>query len=146
MGGYNIYRSSSPAGPFAKVNDLPTDRTAYFRDEGLPAMTRFYYKVAAVDSSGNQGTASGVAQATTSLPGAEGFPLDLDAATPCSPCLAYLSGDTKAELVTGAGEVYVVRHDGTELLDGDDNAQTYGVFAGTGSRPVLGAPGGGRSR
>jgi hypothetical protein len=140
VGGYNIFRSSSLAGPFARINDLPTDRTAYFRNEELPAMTRFYYKVAAVDSSGNQGPASGVAQATTSLPGAEGFPLDLDVGTPCSPCLAYLSGDTKADLVTGAGEVYAVRDDGTELLDGDNDAQTYGVFAGTGFGPFWAPP------
>src|SRR5207253_3951584 len=51
--GYNVYRASSPAGPFTGVNAAPVDRTAYFEDEGLPGLTRFDYEVSAVDSSGN---------------------------------------------------------------------------------------------
>ena len=42
VGGYNIFRSSSQAGPFVKVNDLPTDRVAYYRDEVAPFVAERY--------------------------------------------------------------------------------------------------------
>jgi len=36
------------------VNAVPTDRISYFHDEALPPLTRFYYRVTNVDSSGNE--------------------------------------------------------------------------------------------
>ncbi len=140
LSGYNIYRAFQSAGPFARVNATPIGRISYYRDEDLPPLTRFYYKVASVDSSGNEGGTSGIAQATTSLPADPGFPLALGGATSSSPCLAYLSGDTRAEVVTGAEEIYAVQYDGKELIDGDHDSRTYGVFSSTGFGPFWSPP------
>ncbi len=138
--GYDVYRSTAPSGPFTRVNAVPLNRHSYFRDEDLPSLTRFYYQVAAVDSSGNRSSLSSSAQATTSLPLHPGFPLELAAATSSSPCLAYLSGDTRAEIVTGADEIYITKDDGTELLDGDHDTRTYGVFTNSGFGPFWTPP------
>jgi hypothetical protein len=54
VAGYNVYRSTSQAGPFARVNAVPTDRTAYFHDENLPPLTKFWYRITSVDSSANE--------------------------------------------------------------------------------------------
>jgi hypothetical protein len=34
LAGYNIYRSTVAAGPFTRVNLIPTDRTSFYHDEG----------------------------------------------------------------------------------------------------------------
>jgi len=138
--GYNIYRSSSPGGPFLRANDLVTDKISYFEDENLPPLTRFYYQVTAVDIDGNEGGASLVAQATTSLPAHGGFPLIIGATASSSPCIGYFNGDTKAEVIAGGSEVYVTTDAGIEYLDGDQDAQTYGVFDGTGFGPFWTPP------
>jgi hypothetical protein len=140
LAGYDVYRAVDASGPFSRINPVPTERISYYRDEDLPPLTRFYYKVASVDSSGNVSATSPVTQATTSLPEAPGFPLALGAATSSSPCLAYLSGDTLAEVVTGADEVYAVQYDGKELMDGDHDTRTYGVFSSTGFGPFWTPP------
>ncbi|MEO7842203.1 MAG: C25 family cysteine peptidase, partial [Candidatus Eisenbacteria bacterium] len=41
LAGYNVYRSIAQAGPFTRMNAIPTDRTAVYVDEGLPSLTRF---------------------------------------------------------------------------------------------------------
>ncbi len=140
LSGYNVYRGAAPAGPFVRVNAVPTGKVSYYRDEDLAQLTRYYYKVAAVDSSGNESGLSGVAQASTSLPPEPGFPMALAQSTSSSPCLAYIDGDKKAEVVTGSNEIYVAKANGEELLDGDEDSRTYGVFSRTGVGPYWAPP------
>jgi hypothetical protein len=91
--GYNVYRSSASSGPFSRINQNTTIRTAYYNDEGLPPLTVFYYKVAAQDSSGNEGPISIAFSASTTMPLHDEFPVELEAATNASVTLADLDYD-----------------------------------------------------
>ncbi|GBU23423.1 hypothetical protein R83H12_00034 [Fibrobacteria bacterium R8-3-H12] len=61
--GYRIYRNSASSGTFTQVD---TSGSASFTDEGLGAVTTYYYKVAAYNSSG-EGTQSSYVSAKTLL-------------------------------------------------------------------------------
>lgn len=130
--GYVIYRSTNPAGPFTRVNGFADSKIAYYNDELLPPLTRFYYRIAGIDQSGNESTQSATAAATTTLPSSAGFPLPLGGATSSSPTFSYFDGDTIPEIVTGAEELYVVSGLGTEYVDGDNDTRTYGVYSTSG--------------
>ena len=78
LAGYNIYRSASVAGPFARINGSVETDTAY-DDAGPPASGGLaWYEVAALDQSGNQSAASApvsVSIATTlSIAMSPGYP------------------------------------------------------------------------
>ncbi len=135
LAGYAIYRSSVSGGPYTRVNAFPDARTAYFKDFGLPAFTRQYYRIAAVDSSGNVGAQSAEISSTTNPPTHGGWPLTLGRSTPSSPVVANIdnSGDGSLDLVVGADRFYALHADGTELRDGDLDTRTEGVFAGVGN-------------
>jgi hypothetical protein len=55
LAGYNVYRGTSAAGPFTKLNSalLTTPR---YQDSSAPAVTTSYYQVEAVDQLGNRST------------------------------------------------------------------------------------------
>lgn len=55
--GYHVYRSTSASGSFNRINLLMVQPTSY-ADLELPAGTTFFYKIAAVDSTGNVGPLS----------------------------------------------------------------------------------------
>ncbi|HEV7300165.1 MAG TPA: malectin domain-containing carbohydrate-binding protein, partial [Tepidisphaeraceae bacterium] len=63
LAGYNVFRASSPSGPYAKVNGSLLSASSYF-DGQAPAGAPSYYYVVAVDLSGNSSTESGTASAT----------------------------------------------------------------------------------
>ena len=132
MRGYVLYRSLAVGGPFTRINPFADARIAYYNDENLPPLTRYYYKIAAVDLSGNESAASTVAGATTTLPLAPGFPLALGGATSSSPAFSFFDGDTIPEIVAGSDELYVISGLGKEYVDGDNDARTYGVFSSSG--------------
>ncbi|MDZ4805647.1 MAG: C25 family cysteine peptidase [Candidatus Eisenbacteria bacterium] len=129
--GYNIYRSATSGGSYSRINQNTTIRTAYYNDEGLPALTAFFYKVAAQDSSGNEGPLSTVFSASTTLPLHDQFPVELESATNASVTLADLDYDGDLEILAGAGEVYAIQPDGTEVFDGDGDIRTLGVLTNT---------------
>jgi hypothetical protein len=138
--GYNIYRSSAQAGPFSRLNQYATERHAYYSDEGLPPLTVFYYRVAAQDSAGNEGPWSNVVSASTTLPTAEGFPVELRAATNASVTLADLDYDGTLEILAGASEIYVINPDGSDFYDGDQDIRTLGPLTNTFSPGYWNAP------
>lgn len=70
LDGYNVYRSQTSGfaiGDGTPVNAAPVDETR-FVDEGLQNETTYYYRVTAVDLSGQEGGPSGEASATPLLP------------------------------------------------------------------------------
>ncbi len=138
--GYRIYRSSNVGGPFTLITPNVQDKVSIYLDEGLPPLSRYYYGVVAVDVSGNSGPLSSIAEVTTSLPPAFGFPFVIGASTSSSPCLAYLNADPVAEVLTGGDEIYAVHSDGSEWIDGDNDIQTFGVFSNTGMGPFWSPP------
>ncbi len=59
--GYNVYRSSAAAGPYAKLNSSPDAGTA-FTDTTVAASQTYYYVTTAVNSSGAESTYSNQVQ------------------------------------------------------------------------------------
>jgi hypothetical protein len=138
--GYNVYRSSAQVGPFSRLNQYTTERHAYYSDEGLPPLTVFYYKVAVQDSAGNEGPMSNVVSASTTLPTAEGFPVELKAATNASVTLADIDYDGTLEILAGASEIYAINPDGSDFHDGDFDIRTLGPLTSTLSPGYWNAP------
>ncbi|HET9235531.1 MAG TPA: FG-GAP-like repeat-containing protein, partial [Candidatus Eisenbacteria bacterium] len=124
--GYTIYRSPTPNGTFTRINPWTVLRTSLFEDSGLPPMTSYSYKVAAVDSSGNASSLSSVTTVTTKLPLHAGWPVDTGASTPAGVCLTDLNGDGDLEVLGGGLEVLALAPDGGDFYNGDQNALTKG--------------------
>ncbi len=127
--GYDIYRGTSPGGPFDRVNSFMVEGTAAFEDGNLPGFTRFYYKVAARDSSFNASPFSAVFSSTTSPPYAAGWPIETGQQTSSSVIIADVDGGPHMELLVGSDMLYAWHGDGTELVDGDDNPSTSGPIS-----------------
>lgn len=56
--GYNVYRSTTSGGGYARVNAVPTSTTKY-SDGGVSSGATYYYVVTAVNSSGGESAKSG---------------------------------------------------------------------------------------
>ena len=65
---YKVYRSTTLGGPYDLIASTITNS---YSDTGLAPSTTYYYTVSAVDSAGNEGTASDEASGTTSEAGGE---------------------------------------------------------------------------
>ncbi len=131
--GYNCYRSLSSSGPYARVNTVPTDRIATLTDEGLTPLTRYYYKVTAVDSSGNESSQSAAASASTNPPLHAIFPIPMGRETPSSVALDHLYPGYPLGIVAGADLLYVWNPDGTAPVDADGAGSTSGDFTRRGA-------------
>ncbi len=130
VAGYHVYRASTSGGPFTRVTVVPT-RHAFFVDTGLAPSTRYWYTVAAVDSSGNESATSAAASGSTNPPQATGWPLVLANPSASSPALGDIDGDGRPEVVVGDDYVYAWHGDGTEVRDGDGVGLTWGPLNAT---------------
>ena len=63
LAGYNLYRGTTPAGPYTKVNTSLITALNY-ADSGLTNGTQYYYVLRAVDTSNNESTNSAQVSAT----------------------------------------------------------------------------------
>ena len=73
--GYDVYRATSPLGPWARINEYTADGSALYVDADLPGLTRYYYYVVARDSSYNESTPSLTISGTTNPPLKRGWPV-----------------------------------------------------------------------
>lgn len=131
--GYNVYRSSSASGPFTKVNPYPTGRIATYTDENLTPLTRYYYEVSVVDSSGNESLLSSVVSTSTNPPTHGVFPVPMGRNTPAPVALEYLSSTHSMDITAGAEVLYQWHADGTPVRDADGLGTTLGDFTNRGS-------------
>jgi hypothetical protein len=129
LAGYHVYRALSGAGPWTRLTADRTVRVAYFRSTGLAPATRYWYRVTAVDASGNESPHSSTASINTSPAQLAGWPITLGASSSCPVVVGDVTGDGSQEIVAGNDHLYAWAHDGDELRDDDGNAQTWGVFA-----------------
>ncbi len=125
--GYDVYRSPGLAGPFERLNAAPLTTASSFEDS-RPPQSRWYYCVAARDSSGNSSRKSLPVVGTTSPRVKSGWPLPLASESAAAPLAAQLDGAPGLEVVAVADAIYVWHADGSELRDGDGDATTSGVF------------------
>ena len=59
--GYNVYRSTSPDGPFTRINSAPVLETQYTDTTVVSGMT-YYYAATSVNLNGQESARSGVVQ------------------------------------------------------------------------------------
>jgi len=128
LAGYNLYRSLALGGPYAKITSVPTDRTSYYRDEGLAPLTRYYYKVASVDSSGNESPQSGTTDTSTNPPHHDLFPVEMRRETPAPVAIDHVYQSSMLDLVAGADVLWAWHADGTAPIDADGAAVSHGDF------------------
>jgi len=131
--GYNVYRSTSQAGPFTKVNLVPTDRISYFHDESLPPLTKFYYRVTAVDSSGNESAFFNTISVSTNPPHHAIFPVPTNGTTPSSVAVEFAYSTNMATIAAGSDLLYVLNADGSAPVDADGQGATLGDFSTRGA-------------
>lgn len=139
--GYDIYRSQSgiEAG-YVKINTYPVE-AAYFRDEGLERLTKYYYKIKKVAPNGNESDFSEPFLAWTSYPTTGLFPIRMEMddsnKSKSGPVIVDLDGDGEKEFFstmtsgdTGK-ESYLLafKHDGEELFDIDGNLTSKSGFS-----------------
>src|SRR5262249_32679858 len=106
IAGYNAYRSTVQGGPFTKVNLVPTDRIAYFHDEALQPLTKFYYRVTAVDSSGNESGFFTTLSVSTNPPHHAIFPVPTNGTTPSSVAVEFAYSTNFATVAAGSARPY----------------------------------------
>ncbi|MGA1870349.1 MAG: DUF2341 domain-containing protein [bacterium] len=66
VAGYNLYRSTTPSGSFAKINSELITETSYEDSSGM-SMTLYYYVVTSVDNSGDESVRSQIVSGITGL-------------------------------------------------------------------------------
>jgi hypothetical protein len=127
--GYNIYRSASVAGPFARINADVVAGVSFYTDSGLPQLTPFHYRIAAVDSSRVPSALSPVISLSTAPGEMDGFPAPFAGETSGPLAVGDIDGNGRPEVVLASGQVYAWHHDGSEVRDGDAQSQTIGRFS-----------------
>jgi len=129
LAGYNINRATAPGGPYARVNLVPSDRTSYYLDEALTPLTHYYYRVSAVDSSGNESALTGLVSTLTTPPNHATFPIAMGGNTPSSVAIGRIYNAGQMDIVAGANVLYVFHADGSAPVDADgDIVTTQGDF------------------
>lgn len=131
--GYNVYRSETQGGPYTRTNPVPTFRTAYYLDSGLDALTRYYYRVSAVDSSGNESSQSAEAGVSTNPPTHTVFPIETDRNTPSSVAYDHVYSGHPVAIAVGSEKLHVFHPDGSTPIDADGAGTTLGDFTLLGS-------------
>lgn len=132
--GARLFRAQDPDGPFTQILDglvmASVRGPEYYSDEGLTPLTRYYYQISLVDSSGNEGELSPILGTTTSPGALEGWPLLVRSVTRSSPTVSELTGFSSEtrEVLFGSNIVYCLQGNGDEYVDGDQVPSTQGIL------------------
>ncbi len=163
---YNIYRSAASDGTYTKINTSTVSTTSY-SDTGLIAGTAYYYKVSAVNGTGESGASSyataGTAVAASSTPtglavssktstsitmtwnavsGAAGYKLYKSSAIDGNYNEVY-SGSNTSYAETGLTAATTYYYKASAINAGGESALSSAVGITTNSESVGGAPTGG---
>ncbi len=135
---YIVYRSLAQGGPYSRITSSLLRSSASYEDRGLLPLTEYFYMVSVQDSSGNESALSAEVPVTTSPPALPGWPQSMDIETSGGITLGDLDGDGDLEVVAAGGEIHAYHHDGEEVIDGDSETITHGVFSSIGGTPSKG--------
>ncbi len=149
--GYDVWRATTAQGPYTRINPFTVSGSATYEDAGLEPLTRRYYQVVSRDASQNASAPSAAIEASTNPAQKAGWPAALGLAADASPIAANLDGAPEFELAIASDAIYAWHADGSELVDGDDDERTNGVFSlrgfdsdrGFGATAAIGALAGG---
>jgi len=132
--GYRIYRSDAPTGPFVEIEPDVVVGSGFYRDDNLQTLTRYYYQVATVDSSGIESVPTAVISASTAPPELNtAFPLPTNSTVEGALAVGDIRGDGTLFAVVGSHLVYAVDANANQLVDGDGDPQTLGPINGRAS-------------
>ena len=121
------------------MNPNPTDRVAYYLDSGLIPLTRYYYEVTAVDSSGNESGISAPISASTNPPLHGIFPIPTGGTTPSPVTIEHIYSGYTQDILAGSEVLYFLHPDGTAPVDADGAGTTQGDFTTLGNYYAGGA-------
>ncbi len=126
--GYRVYRADSVDGTFLRLPPGYVKSTRYLEDDGLPDMTRFWYQVAVVDSSGIEGPRTEPTVAS-SAPGLQaGWPVSMEESRDACPTIENLNGWGRNEVLALSKSVYCLDANAGDYYDGDAIPSTRGVL------------------
>jgi hypothetical protein len=136
--GYVVYRSTVQGGPYTSLTGFVVRGASAYEDRHLTALTRYFYVVAARDSSGNESGLSAEVGVSSPPPRLPGWPVETDVESAAGVVIGDLDGDGDLEIVGAGGEIYAFHHDGEEVVDGDGKVITHGVFSSVAENPSKG--------
>lgn len=128
LAGYHVYRALGPVGPWTRVTIDRTVHVAYYMDTGLLPTTKYYYRVTAVDVAGNESTPSNTANINTAPAQLANWPILLSDHSTSAAAVGDMTGDGSKEVIAAASRLCAWNWNGIELLDGDNDAQSWGVL------------------
>ena len=154
VAGYLVYRGDSPAGPFESLMPLGSGRTSAWSDVEVEPLTQYFYRVTAVDSSGNESSPGATVSAMTSPGAHQGFPAFTRETSETPVALAPAAGGGQ-DILLGGNVLHLFHADGSAPVDADGSSDTPGDFTtlgryyqgggsfadldGDGGRDVIGA-------
>jgi len=138
--GYDVYRADVQVGPYVVANGGIVERVSYYADAGLDENSEYWYYVVAVDSSGNMSEPSDVLSISTNPPSQLGWPLATDGGVYASPLVADIDDDGMLDVVVASNHIFAWSMDGSEVLDGDGDPRTNGVFETDGTGGYRASP------
>ncbi len=130
---YRVYRSATAEGPFDPIGvgliprTSAASDTAYYSDESLPPLTNYFYKVAIVDSSGNESDMTEVHSSSTAPGFLNGWPVLLNQDNGSAPVVEQLDNGPY-EVIFGTDVIYAFTASGGDYYDGDGIESTRGVL------------------
>lgn len=127
LAGYHVRRATDPGGPFVQLAPLPHGRTSNWTDAALAPLTRYYYQVTAIDSSGNESSASTPVTAMSGPQRHAGFPQFTRESSHTPLTLAPAPGGGQ-DILVGGGVLHMFHPDGTAPVDADGSSATAGDF------------------
>mgnify|MGYP000408302060 CR=1 FL=1 len=130
LSGYRVERSGAIDGAYAPIGVGILGRTRSVTDEQLPPLTAYWYRVAAVDSSGNRSEFTEPILVTTAVGSLDGWPAFLDDQPEefGAPTVENLNASGGYEVLTPGDVLYVFEANGGDYVDGDGSLSTRGKF------------------
>jgi peptidase C25-like protein/VCBS repeat protein len=133
LAGFHVLRATDAAGPYVKLAPLPLGRTSSWSDVEVAPLTRYYYQVTAIDSSGNESSPVGPVSAFTGPREHPGFPLFTRESSTTPVALAPAGPGGGQDILVGGGVLHMFHPDGTAPVDADGSSATPGDFSTLGS-------------